>query len=84
MRRVSFSVISEFSVSVVQGSRCCSETASTAHGGLVKHTIFTLVEAVGWLISRAGFTPAAVASAHEAGVMLSTADDLAQLARLVY
>ena len=50
----------------------------------MKHTIFTLVEAVGWLISRAGFTPAAVASAHEAGVMLSTADDLAQLARLVY
>lgn len=42
------------------------------------------VEAVGWLISRSGFTPAAIARAREAGMMLSTAEDLAQLARLLY
>jgi hypothetical protein len=42
------------------------------------------VEAVGWLISRSGFTSAAIARAREAGMMLSTAEDLAQLARLLY
>ena len=39
--------------------------------------------AVGWMISRDGFTPDALSFARQAGLRISSGDDLAQLAKLL-